>query len=550
MDPNQMPEHPAEQPQSQTPDADPGVAGSPDQASPSPSRHPLPTRAGDPKRLTGPEKRRRIILLTLLVLLLALLAYLTFYFVQNRRLPVIGISPPGANAVTPPQFLFSFSGTGANQLKRPVGVGIGPNRRVYVVDFGNKRVDAFADDGKFLFSFNSTKDGKLENPVHLAIKGNEVWVTDRRLKNIYIFDLDGKFLRVFEPKNEKLSWSPLALGFDSAGGLRITDVGNTEQHRVIYFSEDGSRTAMFGKTAQVLRLDETPGGFLFPNGIAVDKTGKVYIADGDNRRVQVFTSDGTFVRMIDTSGVPRGIVIDKKQRLYVVDALANDVEIYELDGRPVTQFGSRGFGPGQFNYPNDVALDARGRIYVTDRENNQVQVWGWPVAALPPIPLPKSPAYWLLCLLPFLLLPLLLLRKRRVRIIVTPDFIDALADAGEVGPTAGKSYIRFIAPEEDRPLYEGRVIQEVKLVDWIAFEEHSDSDVRAMVEKLQVDERQAVLLTMAWRAKALGTQDRELRWLALLAEVRAVNVAEFRRDYLKRDDVVVPDGHDDEKPTS
>ena len=495
----------------------------------------LPDRSADPTRMTGPERRRRIVLLTLLLLILALLTYTAYYFTQNRRLPKIGFAAPGIKVVNPPQFLYSFSGEGADQLKRPVGVGVGPDRRVYVVDFGNKRVSVFSNPGKFLFAFSTVAGGKLMNPVHLAIKGNEVWVTDRRLRSISVFDLEGKFLRTFEAKNEQLDWTPLALGFDKSGALRVTDVGSTEAHRVFYFSQDGSRTAMFGKTVQVNKLTESPGGFLFPNGVAVDKNGNVYISDGNNRRIQVFSSDGTFKRFIDTSGVPRGIAIDQKQRLYVVDALANDVGIYSLDGNQITQFGSRGFGPGQFNYPNDVTLDARGHIYVTDRENNQVQVWGWPVAALPPVPLPSKPWYWLACLLPLLLLPLLLLR-RKIRIVVTPDFIDGLAEVQEISAVAGKSRLRLIAPDEDRPLYDGRVIEDVTLTDLITFEEHSESDVRSLMEKLKIDERQAVLLSMTWRARALGTEDRELRWLAVLAEVRAVDVAEFRTMFLNRED--------------
>lgn len=503
---------------------------------PASSHHVPPMPPKDPSRLTGPERRRRIALLVFLLLLLALLGYTAFYFTQNRRLPTLGIAPPGASTVNPPQFLFSFSGEGANTLKRPVGVAIGPDRRVYVVDFGNKRVSVFTDAGRFLFAFNAVADGKtLTNPVHAAIKGNEVWVTDRRLRSISIFDLDGKFLRTFEPKNETLSWTPLALGFDRTGALRVTDVGNTDQHRVIYFSAEGSRTATFGKTAQVTRKGEAPGEFLFPNGVAVDKNNNVFISDGDNRRIQVFSPEGTFKSMIDASGVPRGIAIDQKERLYVVDALASDVQVYAVDGKPITQFGSRGFGPGQFNYPNDVALDSRGRIYVTDRENNQVQVWGWPIAALPPIPVPEKASWWLLCLTPLLLLPLLLLRRRKIRIIVTPDFIDGLAEEREIAVVAGKPRLRFIAPEEDRAVYEGREIEGVTLTELIEFEEHSDSDVRTLMDRLQVSERQAVLLTMTWRAKALGTRDRELRWLAVLAEVRAVNVDEFRTMFLGRD---------------
>jgi sugar lactone lactonase YvrE len=528
MDPSQTP--------GEMSDQMPAPAGAaPDPSLSASASHVPPVPAKDPNKLTGPERRRRIVLLTILLLLLAVLAYMAYYYTQNRRLPTLGIAPPGANTVAPPEFLYAFSGEGANQVKRPVGVAIGPDRRVYVVDFGNKRVSIFTNEGRYLSSFNTVEDGKkLSNPVHLVIKGNEVWVTDRRLRSISVFDLEGKFLRTFEPKNETLTWTPLALGFDNKGQLRVTDVGDTKKHQVIFFSEDGSRTAMFGKTAQVTRSGESPGEFLFPNGVAVDKDNNVYISDGNNRRIQVFAPDGTFKSMVDASGVPRGIAIDSKDRLYVVDALANDVAIYGKDGKSITAFGSRGFGPGQFNYPNDVALDQQGRIYVTDRENNQVQVWGWPVAALPAIPLPSNPWYWLACLAPLLLLPLLLLR-RKIRIIVTPDFVDGLIEANEIAAVAGKSRLRLIAPLEDEQLYAGRVIEDVVLTELITFEEHSDSDVRSLIDKLQVNERQAILISMTWRAKALGTQDRDMRWLAVLAEVRAINVSEFQAMFLNRE---------------
>jgi DNA-binding beta-propeller fold protein YncE len=541
MAPDQMPEQtPAEQaqpeqapPENTQPAEAPAAAGATPQAA---SGYPPVDRSADPRKMTGPERRRRIFLLALLLLILAILGYAAFYYIQNRALPTVAIAPPEANGVTPPQFLFSFAGEGANQLKRPVGIAIGPDRRVYVVDFGNKRVSVFTHTGQYLFSFEKLGDGgKLMSPVHLAVKGNEVWVTDRQLRKILIFDLEGKYLRSYETKNEKLNWSPLALTFNADGALRVTDVGNTDEHRVIYFSTDGSRTAMFGKTAQANQPNQDPGGFLFPNGIVVGKTGSVFISDGDNRRIQVFSPAGVFERFVNTSGVPRGLAFDAKQRLYVVDALAHDVQVYAADGKKMTQFGTRGFGPGQFNFPNDVAIDQQGRIYITDRENNQVQVWGWPIAALPPLPSEAKSWSWALCLLPLLLLPLLLLR-RKIRIVVTLDFIEGLADAQEIAAVARKRRIRLVAPTVDRPLYEGRVVEGVVLTDLVTFEEYSDSDARSLIDRLKVTEAQAIPLSMAWRARALATEDRELRWLAVLAEVRAVDVAEFRTMYLNRDE--------------
>lgn len=515
-----------------TPDSD--ITGVPQAPGGDQAPH-LPTEANsNPRGLTRKERRRRWILLVLLLLLLALLAYSTYYYVRNRSLPTMRLGGATA-AVEPPQYLYSITGKGVTALDRPVGLGVAADGRVYVVDFGNRRVSVFTNAGRYLFSFNQVEGGVLRNPVHLVVKDNEVWVTDRRLREIFVFDLEGKFLRTFEEKNEALEWTPLALGFAPDGSLRVTDVGGTADHSVVYFSPEGSRTVTVGRTAQTTALEQSPGEFMFPNGVAVAKNGNVYISDGDNRRVQVLTPKGEFKAFVNTSGVPRGIAFDAKQRLYVADALAHTVDVYDLQGAEITQFGSRGFGPGQFNFPNDVAIDTKGKIFITDRENDQVQVWGWPAAALPPIPAPGA-NWWtaLACLLPLLLLPLLFL-LRKIKVVVTEEFVTGLAEAGEIRAVRDRRRLVLIAPLEDRPLYEGRVVDDIALTDLIKFEEHSESDTQALIDKYQIERRAAVLLGMAQRARALGTDDRQLRWLAMMAEVRAVDVPEFREIFLGRE---------------
>lgn len=483
-------------------------------------------------QMTPRERRRRIIVLTLLVLLLALLSYATYYFVQNRRLPVVDIAAP-EEPLQPPRYLYSITGEGDNELSRPVGVGVARNNRVYVVDFGKRRISVFTTAGRFVSSFNKVGDGQtLRNPVHLAIKGDEVWVTDRRLRGVYVFGLDGTFKREFEPVGQKdFVWTPLAIAFGPDGSLRVSDVGKTNRHQIHYFSAEGSRTATFGKTEQVNSLEEGPGSFLFPNGLAVARDGRVYISDGDNRRIQVYDDKAEFKAFVDTSGIPRGIAIDEEQRLYAVDAIAHTVDIYDLDGKRLSQFGSQGFGPGQFNYPNDIALDGNGRIYVTDRDNNQVQVWGWPVAEPPAVTLPSDPLGWLACLSPLLLLPFLLL-LRKTRIVVTPDFVDGLVAAGEMAAVAKRRRLRLVIPESDVELYAGREADGVQLTDVLVAEPFSESDARAIRARLDCTEREAILLAMSSRAKALGTTDRDLRRLAVLVDQRAVSVEEFRERFL------------------
>ncbi len=483
--------------------------------------------------LTPRERRRRYVLLAILILLLALLAYASYYFYQNRRLPAVKIAAP-REAVQPPRFLYAFSGTGDNELVRPVGVGVAEDGRVYVVDFGKRRISVFTNSGRYLFSFAKIDSGVLRNPIHLWVRDGEVWVTDRRLREIFVFDLEGKFKRRFEPKDEKLEWTPLSLAISDQGELRVTDVGSTDKHRVHYFSAEGSRTITFGRTYQAMSLDDTPGGFYFPNGLALADDGRVYVSDGDNRRIQVYDSKGEFKQFIDTSGVPRGVAIDDAERLYAVDAIAHTIDIYTLEGERLTQFGGQGFGPGQFNYPNDITTDSRGRIYITDRDNNQVQVWGWPIAEPPAVTPPTSLAGWLACLAPLLLLPLLLL-LRKVRIVVTPDFVDALVRTERVKAVSERRRLRLVAPEEDRELYENRTAEDVSLTDLITFEPHSESDAQAVREKLGIEFEDAVYLSMAMRARALATEQVMLRRNAVLAEVRVLDLKDFLMDYLGED---------------
>lgn len=487
-----------------------------------------PAEQQGPARLTGRERRRRIWLLALLLMLLALLALGTYVWYQTRTLSVPDLVRE-SDMLPPPEYLYSITGSGDNVLQRPVGIDVADDGRVYVVDFGRRRISVFSPEGTFLFAFNETDEGVLGNPVHLQIINNEVWVTDRRLRGLYVFNLDGSFNREFLPnEDEEFVWAPLALAFDSEGLLRATDVDDILKHRLLYFSEDGSVTASVGESQQITDVNDGLGNFFFPNGLAVAEDGRVYVADGNNRRVQIFDQAGEYEKLIDTRGTPRGLAIDELERLYVADALTHTIDVYDLEGKRLSGFGERGFGPGQFNFPNDVALDARGRIYITDRENHQVQVWGWPAVIIVPDVVPTEGWSRGLCLLPLLLLPLLFLLRRR-RYVITPEFVTALVDVGRAD-LLEKRRIRFIAPEGDKEIYAGREIEGLVLTKVIHFEHFSTTDVAAMRDKLRCTEREAIYVTMAERARALLSEEVELRRLGIVAQVRVLDVQEFMED--------------------
>ncbi|MDP2401237.1 MAG: hypothetical protein Q8M66_04600, partial [Actinomycetota bacterium] len=479
---------------------------------------------------------RKFVLLAILLLLLALLLYATYYYMNNRRLPIPRIGTGIEAVVAPPEYVFSISGpAGPDALTRPVGVAI-IGDRMYATDTRARTVRAYTLDGSYLFSFSAVADGgatTLGNPQHVSAgpDGN-LYVSDRRLRAVFVFTPEGEYVRKIAPDDEDgLLWSPLGTTFDAGGNLWATDVGITDKHRIIVFDPDGEEIRRFGSTGQANQMSDLPGSFYFPNGIVFSDDGRLFIGDSNNRRVQVYGSDGAFDYFIRTSGIPRGMVIDEKDRLYVVDALAHTVDIYTLEGDRITSFGGSGIGPGEFAYANAVDLDAAGRIYVTDRENHQVQVWEWPDDSFVlPAP-PSTPWQWALCLSPLALLPLLLLFRRR-RYAVTGDFVEEMAALGKVG-VMDKRRIVWLVPEHLHERYIGRVEDDVDLGELIRAQAFSDSDARDLAAKREVTYDDAALLVLAKRAKHLCTEDVRIGSLARRLDINVLNAEEFLRRYDK-----------------
>ena len=480
---------------------------------------------------------RRIVALVLLVLLLALIAWSAVYYSANRRFAIPFVTTSDV-ALEPPQYLYSINGPeGPDALKQPVGVWVTSEDRVYAVDSTSDVVRCYNTDGDYQFSFSTIESDDataLAQPARIVESpAGELWVTDRLLQGVFVFAKDGTFIREFVPDAEiAAQWAPVAVSFDNVGRVYITDVGRTRFHRILIFNTEGVLLDQFGKTAQTQLMQESPGDFYFPNGVAIAKTGDIYVADGNNRRVQVFDNEGNFKKIIATSGTPRGVGIDEKDRLYVVDALAHVVDIYTLDGTRELGFGSPGVGAGQFRFPSDVAFDSTGRIFVTDRENHQVQVWGWPTSIIPPVVTPETPTQWAICLSPLLLLPLLLLRRRK-SFVVTEDFVAAMEVADQV-PAMNDRRFRWIVPQADLPKYADRVIGGVALEDLLIGEAHSESDVNDLVAKTGIERETAIVLTMAGRTGRLATEQQALRELAEPLGVAVYSSVSFLEEFTGR----------------
>ncbi|MEO8189172.1 MAG: flippase activity-associated protein Agl23 [Acidobacteriota bacterium] len=163
---------------------------------------------------------------------------------------------------------------------------------------------------------------------------------------------------------------PRGIAVDRQGRLYVADTKNS---RVQVFDSDGTFVRQFGSKGA------GPGEFNEPCGIAVDPDGDVWVADTWNARIARFSAvDGKFMGAIggpeNAFFGPRAVVVSRGF-VYVADTGNKKVVRFDRDGKRLNDFGGDGSGAGEFVEPVGLAADASGNIYVADTGNHRIQVF-------------------------------------------------------------------------------------------------------------------------------------------------------------------------------
>ena len=124
------------------------------------------------------------------------------------------------------------------------------------------------------------------------------------------------------------------------------------------------------------------GTFKYPYGVAVNVRDEIVVADQCNHRVQVFDSNGTFLRSFGHKGknagefiYPIGIAINKDRNIFVADNNNHRVQILSWEGRHLGSFGGKGSLDSQLLNPWGLSLDSTGNVIVVDRGNKLIKIF-------------------------------------------------------------------------------------------------------------------------------------------------------------------------------
>lgn len=122
-------------------------------------------------------------------------------------------------------------------------------------------------------------------------------------------------------------------------------------------------------------------GLASPLGIAVDRSGAVYVGEKDTGSVSVFGPDWTLLRRLGQGpgefALPNDIAVDPdpaRDEVYIADSDAHLIKVYGTGGALLRSFGGKGSGAGQFDFPSAIYVSAAGEVFVGDQSNDRVQV--------------------------------------------------------------------------------------------------------------------------------------------------------------------------------
>jgi hypothetical protein len=260
-------------------------------------------------------------------------------------------------------------------FKEVADVAVDAEDRVYVFNRGAHPLIVFDREGNFLSSWG---EGRFARPHALAFgPDGALYCVDDAGHCIVKCTPEGQVLQTIgtpgqpAPRGSGQPFNlPTSVAFDPrTADLYVSDgYGNARVHK---FSPQGKHLLSWGA------YGTDPGEFNLVHTVRTDAAGRVYIADRENHRVQVFDGQGHYLAQWNNMHRPCGFFI-QGDLAYVgqlhtslpVNAsypcIGACVSIHDLTGRRLARLGDpmQGLGPGQFIAPHGLAVDSHGDLYV------------------------------------------------------------------------------------------------------------------------------------------------------------------------------------------
>jgi trimeric autotransporter adhesin len=313
-------------------------------------------------------------------------------------------------------------------LYYPRGVAVDASVNIYIADAYNHRIrmvtkstviiSTVAGTGSYGYSGDGglATSARLYRPARVAVDASG---------NIYIADTANHCIRMVTKSTGIIStvagtgsygysgdgglatsarlYKTVGIALDASGNIYIGDLVN---HRIRMVTKS---TGIISTVAGTRRYGSSGDGGLatsaelyFPEGVAIDASGNIYIADSENHRVRMVTKSTGIISTVAgtvrygssgdgglaTSAVlifPQDVTIDASGNIYIADSVSDRIRMVTKSTGIIStvagtgSYGDRGDGglatSALLNDPSGVAVDASGNIYIADTYNHRIRMF-------------------------------------------------------------------------------------------------------------------------------------------------------------------------------
>lgn len=200
--------------------------------------------------------------------------------------------------------------------------------------------------------------------------GTRVWVADTGGRCLFLFDLERRTVKRIQKLGGAPLFSPVGMCLGPGDSLFVCDSQTGAIHHIS--DRDGS----------LLSTLHSPEDLLRPVALAYDADAdELWVVDALAHDVKVLGGDGSLQRIVGRRGTgpgefnyPCDLAISANA-VWIAEAGNHRVQAVSRDGSPITSFGRAGDAPGDLALPKGIARDSDGHVYVVDGRFENVQVF-------------------------------------------------------------------------------------------------------------------------------------------------------------------------------
>ncbi|XP_078656564.1 tripartite motif-containing protein 3-like isoform X1 [Branchiostoma floridae x Branchiostoma belcheri] len=232
--------------------------------------------------------------------------------------------------------------------KHTLGVCMGDMK-----DLCSLTIDVGSDNPVLRLGQKGSQQGQFDTPIDVAVRGDRLYVADTWNQRVQVFDLSGKFCHSFSTSGNAAS-----VAVQTDGTIVVNSVKEMKK-----FSPSGKLLHKFPLGEYCTR----------PCGLAVQRDGRVVVADRDKHSIFLFEADGTLVKQVGGQGKGEGqfdqpyfACVDKEDNIIVADKGNHHVQVFDRNLNYKHKFGQYGRQPQDMWAPHGVSADSRGNIVLAN----------------------------------------------------------------------------------------------------------------------------------------------------------------------------------------